>query len=230
MQFSENVSLFSISVTLKHIGLGSTLHQVPRSKDLIRLFHKAGRVLSYEQILQLDTVIAEATLKSMNIETGTVIPPNLVPNKFVHYSADNIDILDETLDGKNTFHATQVAAWQRGPEPSAILSILQASSKHVLQVPESMDQLCPMNVTVDKINPIFSTEVKEEWFQVNMENKDFIQNAEATDLAFIIQHQKLTGKTSWTVFNENLIKENPELRVLLDTCQFFKPLLMNLIH
>ena len=53
----------------------------------------------------------------MDPTTGAVIPENFVPNKFIHFTADNmdnIDILDESLDGKNTFHATQMAAYQRG--------------------------------------------------------------------------------------------------------------------
>ena len=37
--------------TPKHIGLGCTLDQVTRSKDLVNLFNKAGYVLSYDQIL-----------------------------------------------------------------------------------------------------------------------------------------------------------------------------------
>ena len=32
--------------TPKHIGLASTLHQATRSKDLLRLFNKAGHCLS----------------------------------------------------------------------------------------------------------------------------------------------------------------------------------------
>ena len=52
--------------------------------------------------------MAEAVLESLDQETGAVIPPNLVPGKFVTFSADNIDIMDESLDGKNSFHATQV--------------------------------------------------------------------------------------------------------------------------
>jgi hypothetical protein len=96
--------------TPKHIGLGSTLHQVTRSKDLVKLFHKAGHILSYDQILQLDTGLAESVLNTLDEKSGTVISPNLVQGNFVHFSADNIYILDETLDGKNTFHATQIAA------------------------------------------------------------------------------------------------------------------------
>jgi len=101
-------------LTPKHIGLASTLHQATRSKDLVKLFNKAGHYLSYERVLQVDTSLAESTLESLDPATGVIIPPNIVANKFIHYTADNIDILDETLDGKNTFHATQMAVWQRG--------------------------------------------------------------------------------------------------------------------
>ena len=40
----------------------------------------------------------------MDPATGAIIPPNMVANQ---NTADNIDILDESLDGKNTFHATK---------------------------------------------------------------------------------------------------------------------------
>ena len=97
--------------TPKHIGLASTLHQATRSKDLVELFNKAGHCLSYGQMLQVDTSLAESTLKTMDQATRAIFPPNIVANKFIHYTADNIDILDESLDGKNTFHATQMATW-----------------------------------------------------------------------------------------------------------------------
>ena len=89
--------------------------------DLVELFNRAGHCLSYEQVLQVDTSLAESTLKSMDQATGAIIPPNLVANKFIHFTADNIDVLDETLDGKNTFHATQMATWQRGQTADAEL-------------------------------------------------------------------------------------------------------------
>ena len=73
------------------------------------MLHYAGHSLSYKQLLTMDTGLAEAVLVSLDEETGAAIPPNLVTGKFVMFSADNIDILDETLDGKNTFHATQVS-------------------------------------------------------------------------------------------------------------------------
>ena len=132
--------------TPKQVGLGSTLHQVTRSKDLVKLFNKAGHILSFNKILQVDTSLAESILKSLDPETGSVMPPNLLPGKFVHFSADNIDILDEMMDSKNTFHATQIAAWQRGAESTLTLENLKPSPKHSLNVPESMEKIYPVAV------------------------------------------------------------------------------------
>jgi hypothetical protein len=79
----------------------------------------------------------------MNRDNGAVVPPNLSSDVFTHYTAVNIDINDSTLDGKNTFHATQVAAWQRGPAPDAQLSQLKPSSNVTLKIPEAMEKLIP---------------------------------------------------------------------------------------
>lgn len=53
----------------------------------------------------MDTSLAESTFKSLDLTTGANIPPNFGVEKFIHYTYDNINILDETLDEKNTFHA-----------------------------------------------------------------------------------------------------------------------------
>ena len=52
----------------------------------------------------MDSALAESTLQSLDPVGGADIPPN-IEKRFVHHPADNIDILDETLDGKNTFYA-----------------------------------------------------------------------------------------------------------------------------
>ena len=67
--------------------------------------------------------LTESTLKTPDEDSGAVIPQNITDNAFIHYTADNIDILDETLDGKNTFHATQMAAWHRTGELSDVNQI-----------------------------------------------------------------------------------------------------------
>jgi hypothetical protein len=53
-------------MTPKHIGLGSTLHQATRSKQMVDLFHSAGHIISYRDILHIDTALAESTLENMD--------------------------------------------------------------------------------------------------------------------------------------------------------------------
>ena len=90
------------------------------------------------------------------------MPPNLLPGRFVHFSADNTDILDETIDGKNTFHATQIAAWQREAESNLTLANLKPSTNHSTNVPESMEKIYP--VAVRRNSPVFPGAVRKEWF------------------------------------------------------------------
>ena len=44
----------------------------------------------------------------MNEIKGTVVLTDLNVDNFMQFTADNIDINDSLLDGKDTFHATQV--------------------------------------------------------------------------------------------------------------------------
>ena len=124
--------------TPKHIGLASTLHQLTRSKHLVELLHRAGDILSYKQVLKIDTALAEYTLQSMNRDNGAVVPPNLSSDTKPPITSTSTN---STLDGKNTFHATEVAAWQRGPAPDAQLSQLKPSSNVTLKIAEATENL-----------------------------------------------------------------------------------------
>ena len=132
----------------------------------------------------------------------------MVENNFIHYTCDNIDILDETLDGKNTFHATQMAAWQRGAtavNPHNALKRLEPSTRR-LTVPNVLEDLHPINITSGKSEPVFAAPVDEVWFKEPdiKEEKECVKKAQATDLALFMSCQDSDTKPSWTVFNQNI--------------------------
>ena len=105
-------------MTPKHIGLGLTLHQATRSEKLVDLFHAAGHTIGMDTIRRIDTTIASDIIDRFNKNGHIYIPNELVPyspSRIVLASCDNIDVLEETIDGKNTFHCTQMMLWQRGP-------------------------------------------------------------------------------------------------------------------
>jgi hypothetical protein len=89
--------------TPKHIGLSCTLHQMTRSKQLVDLLHTAGHTLNHHDVLKIDTGLAEKSLELLDVNTGCFVPHNLKDKVFTHFTADNIDINDSTLDGKNRY-------------------------------------------------------------------------------------------------------------------------------
>ena len=197
--------------TPKHIGLASTLHQATRSKELVKLFHNAGHIISYPNLLQVDTSLAESTLRAMDADTGAVIPPNFVEDRFVHFTCDNIDINDSSFNGKNSFHATQVAGWQRGPEADMGLKDLRPSTKTSLQVPETMEQIPPSEVMTGRVEPRSTAELNIEWYNESSGVNPSACQAMAKEMAFFIKRQDADDKKGWTNFNQTHCSFNQEV-------------------
>ena len=103
----------------KHIGLAMCVYHLTSSRQLITLLNRMGHCSSYDDVRVVDTSIAMEVLAKAE-EYGTVIPSNILPGAFVQLAADNNDLNEETLDGKNTTHATTMVVYQRkvfGPAP-----------------------------------------------------------------------------------------------------------------
>ena len=112
-----------------------------------------------------------------------------------------------TLDGTNTFHATQLAAWQRGPPEDVTLSELRPGSNTKLTVPEVMDTLHPANIQ-GKAEPSYTNDfqVETEWYMNSDATESNNQReAEAKDMTFYLirQEDEKQTRTSWTVFNKS---------------------------
>ena len=173
--------------TPKHIGLACTLHQMTRSKQLLQLFSSAGHTLSYRDVLRVDNGLAEKSLESLDKDFGHFVPLNMKLNVFTHFTADNIDKSDSTLDGKNTFHATQIACRQRGSEADFKLHQVFPSKKEILNVPVEIDRIIPATIVEGKSQPVFSDPVNLDIFKISDEENDSYNKAFAKDVVFHLQ-------------------------------------------
>ena len=95
----------------KHTSLAMCVHHLTTSKRLIELLNRMGHCVSYDEMRAVNTSIAEEVLAQVEA-FGTVIPTNIKPGAFVQIAADNNDLNEETLDGKNTTHATTMVIYQ----------------------------------------------------------------------------------------------------------------------
>ena len=84
-----------------------------RNKQLITMLHGFGISVDYNRILRVEAQIEASVLKRMELNDGLYIPPDLVLGRHVFFGVDNVDFAKDTPDGKNTFHSTAMAIYQR---------------------------------------------------------------------------------------------------------------------
>ena len=181
-----------------------------RSKRPVELFHKAGHI-SYPKLLQVDTSLADSTLKTVDAETGAVIPPDFVPNRFLHFTCDNIDINDNSFYGKSSFHVTQIAGWQRGPEADIGLKDLRPSTNASLKIPEVMDKLPPAAVVTGRLESRAAEGTNKEWSNESNDDNPSAAQDIANDMTFFLKRQDVGIKTGRTHFNQSNCSANPEM-------------------
>ena len=87
----------------------------------------------------------------------------------MQFTADNTDINDSLVDGKDTFHSTQVHGWQRGPDKTKHLASLRPADRTVLAIPEVLCSNCRAAYIVkDKSIPVFTEPIEQKCYTVFM--------------------------------------------------------------
>ena len=91
--------------TPKHVGLGLSLHHATRSEKMVNIFHAAGHTVGIDTIRRIDSSIANDILRRYEQNGYKYIPTRIspyTPGRIILSSFDNIDVLKEAIDGKNT--------------------------------------------------------------------------------------------------------------------------------
>ena len=177
-------------LTPKHIGIGLTVHQATRSKQLVQLLHAAAHSVNYDTVLRMDNTIANDVLERYRESGNVFVPRNFTgttnPAGYTRFAVDNIDINEETLNGMGTFHATQVAAFRRKEEGEPAMDIeLSTKSDWRLdvQVPSELHELIDLSLDNKKPEPELQKTVVSEWYTPD---SSLIEESYRKDLAWIL--------------------------------------------
>jgi hypothetical protein len=111
------------------LAVGLKVHAYSRSKHLITYLHALGLSVHYSHILRIETQLAQAVVSRMSETDGIYIPPGLQYGTPLFFAADNIDFSEDTIDGKNTLHATVIVVFQQVQEVTSTASTLPISTK-----------------------------------------------------------------------------------------------------
>ena len=83
--------------TPKHVLLPMTVKSLTGNAELVTLLNRFGHGLSYSQIEEHETAIAEQQLK--NVRDGVLLPSVCSPSVSAIFCWDNNDLQEETLSG-----------------------------------------------------------------------------------------------------------------------------------
>ena len=83
--------------TPKHVPLPITVKSLTGSAELVTLLNRFGHGLSYSQIEELETAIAEQQIT--NLHNGVLLPTVCSPSVSAVFCWDNNDLQEETLSG-----------------------------------------------------------------------------------------------------------------------------------
>ena len=209
--------------TPKHLGIGLAVHHATRSKSLVNLLHASGNSVSYDLIQRVDTSIANNELERFKANDNVAVPSNLRPGRFVQFAGDNINILEETLDGKGQFNATQIVAFQDADaNTEGIPSMNSSRTKSSIGKDHSIKGSVPseFHETLDsgysknrRPSPIIPL-VEQSWFKFDVTDDEVLQ-AKCQDLSWILSRvigsRMEDGQVvpAWTSFNQVVCPEDP---------------------
>ena len=139
-----------------------------------------------------------------------MVPPKSGQRSICTFLADNVDINEHTFDGIGTFHATQVAAWQRGPPKGNLLSGVEIHGKsNPLNIPREMNDVIPptrKGVTDRPFDGAFSTDTSLK----QPEECHTAVDASAKDMAFFLCRSTQKPVPTWTWYNKMASTVNPK--------------------
>ena len=217
-------------LTPKNVGLGLALHQATRSETLVNLFHSANHTVGITTIHMIDNSIANNILERY-IENGCVyIPYNIERGTFVHYSCDNIDVLESTLDGRNTFHSTQMVAWQRETREERVIveeenpsyKLDKTVPKETLQTFHELDKaILPKGKRSQPKLEMSQTDA-DSWFKDNDSERT---EAHIKDIGWLTARQfKPNQQTvpTWRAYNESSSTVNDEYDTIVTVINRFR--------
>lgn len=208
------------------LAVGIAVPQAVRSKQLINMLHGFGMSVDYNRILRVEAQSEASVLKRMELNDGLYIPPDVVLGRHVFFAVDNMDFAVDTPDGKNTFHGTAMAIYQRQEAgdvaPELTVDPGDQCLHSIRQLPKSMTTLlecpAPPGKPVDPTFPQFGL-CTEDQLPLYVRKQDFtwllgrsltrtITNGEAED-----NQPPSTNIPLWSGYNSTISSSMPLTQV-----------------
>lgn len=95
------------------IGLPLAIHSRVRNKSLVNNLSELYIGCHYQKILDFEKRLEQGIIQRMDVTGGFCLPSFVKKGIIVWFAVDNIDLLEDTPTGQNTFHGTVLVLNQR---------------------------------------------------------------------------------------------------------------------
>ena len=192
-------------------------HKTNSKPLIITMLNHAGHGVCYESLRNIDKSFAERNERNV-ITPELVIPSNIVSGGgFIHGAADNVDIIEETLDGRETTHATSMVLYQQ--------PIHEAEDVDRIHAPEFPDlEQCPTKTP----KPVFQENVENmepKWQHTDIKDTVWLLSRLNSNALFEgdshreVKDQDVPGRTPFNVLMSRAESEKTVIAHLLMTHQ-----------
>ena len=210
--------------TPKYIGLAVAIKHLTGSKALTEILNRLQHCIGYHDLLRIDTSIANTIIQNAT-EDGAIIPPDIISDTFVKAAADNNDLTELTLDGKNTTHGTTIALYQKAVLPGeGEFGVVQRCtfqlntkqrSRKLVDIPLIHHPMLGFSSHGKKATAIFNGDISKEWFHQSSET---VNEAKALDACWLFlrlsREPNLQKVTGWSGFNAHPHLKNKDVSVI----------------
>ena len=117
------------------IGLPLAIHSRVRDKNLVNNLSQVYIGSDYQRILELEKRVEQAVLQRMKETGGFCLPDFVKKGVNVWFAVDNIDLLEDTPTGQNTFHGTVIVINQRAEDGEPVNQPLVINNPKMLLSP-----------------------------------------------------------------------------------------------
>ncbi|CAB4023652.1 Hypothetical predicted protein, partial [Paramuricea clavata] len=115
-QPKKNSGFLQTVQTPLSIDLPLVIHSRVRDKNLINNLSEVYIKSDYKKILNLEKRVEQSALKRMKETGGFCLPDFVKKGVNIWFAVDNIDLLEDTPTGQNTFHGTVIVINQQAED------------------------------------------------------------------------------------------------------------------
>ena len=115
------------------------------------MLNRLGHSISYDEVERVDTALAQSQMDEA-ARNEVTIPTNIRPGTFVHAASDNNDVIEGTLDGRNTTHSTALVFYQR--KEDTVEALFDRGSMRMTTVRARSLKTLPKTMDIDDFNRV----------------------------------------------------------------------------